>query len=425
MNKKALNARNILTIITLSLAVFAAEAQNNTSNPYSMYGLGELRSQTNAANAGMGNAGLGLPSGAFLNVLNPAAYTGIDSLNFLFEIGVDGQYSEFESQGDRANASHVNLSYMAMGFRINKWAAAGLGLNPYSNSGYEINSAGWIEGTIYQYPLDIIGSGNISRAYLGMAFTPVKNLSLGVKPSFLFGKLVQTQYHDLTIIGSNSVSNITSDFFHNFFVEFGAQYSIELKPGNLSLGVIYNPGTALETKRNHTTRDDAGTTYEYRTETNRDNFLVPAEYGIGLGFTSKNNMVYALDAGLQKWSKYDYSDEKKANIRLQDNPYVRAGFQFTPTLNYLAKYYKRINYRLGVGYAKSYLDLRSTDQKEISVSLGFGLPINIQNQRSRLDISFEGGQNGTTKNKLIQETFFRVRVGFSLRDLWFQHRIYN
>jgi hypothetical protein len=390
-----------------------------------MYGLGELRSQTNAANAGMGNAGLALPSGSFLNILNPASYTGLDSLNVLLEVGVDGQFSGFESQGDFAQSSHFNLSYMAMGFRINKWAAAGLGLNPYSNSGYEINSSAWIEGTSYKYPFDIIGSGNISRAYIGFSVTPFKNLSLGVKPSFLFGKLVQTQYHNLSVIGSSSVSNVTTDFFHNFFVEFGVQYTLNLKPGNLTIGAIYNPGTALETKRNHTTYDDAGNTFEYRTETNRDNFLIPAEYGVGLAFRSKNNMVYALDAGIQKWSNYDYSDEKSANIRLQDNPYVRAGFEFTPTLNYLARYYKRVNYRLGFSYAKSYLDLRSTDQKEMCVSLGLGLPIQIQNKRSRIDISFEGGQNGTTKNRLIQETFFRVRVGFSLRDLWFQHRIYN
>jgi len=248
---------------------------------------------------------------------------------------------------------------------------------------------------------------------------------LGVKPSFLFGKLVQTQYHNLSVIGSSSVSNVTTDYFHNFFIEFGAQYTIHLRPGDLSVGLTYNPGTALETKRNHTTYDDAGRIYENRTETNRDNFLVPAEYGFGLGFTGKNRMIYALDAGIQKWSNYDYSDEKRANIRLQDNPYVRAGLQFTPSLNYLSKFYKRVNYRLGVSYAKSYLDLRSTDQKEICVSLGFGLPVQIQNQRSRIDVSFEGGQNGTVKNSLIQETFLRVRVGFSLRDLWFQHRIYN
>lgn len=420
MNKK------FLPILLIFLGtVFFAAAQNNTSNPYSMYGIGELRSQTNAANAGMGNAGLGLPSGASLNVLNPASYTGLDSLNVLFEVGADGQFSDFRSKGEHARASHVNLSYMALGFRINKWAAGGFGLNPYANTGYEINSKAWIEGSTYQYPLDIIGSGNISRAYLSFAASPVKNLSLGVKPSFLFGKLVQTQYHDLTVVESSPISNITTDFFHNFFVEFGLQYTVPLKAGNLTVGAIYNPGTALETKRNHTTRDDAGNTYEYRTETNRNNFLIPAEYGLGLSFRTKERMVYALDAGVQKWSNYDYSDEEGANIRLQDNPYVRAGFEFTPALNPLAKYYRRMNYRLGLRYAKSYLDLRSTDQKEVCVSLGFGLPINIQNQRSRLDISFEGGQNGTTHNKLIRENFFRVRVGFSLRDLWFQHRIYN
>lgn len=425
MNKQSLSRCIYLFAIVFSFSANSAEAQNNTSNPYSMYGLGELRQQTNAANSGMGNAGFGLRSGAFLNVTNPASYTGIDSLNFLFEIGMDGQFSEFESHGESASASHANLSYMAMGFRINDWAAAGLGVNPFSNTGYEINSSAWIDGSASRYPLDIVGSGNISRAYIGFAASPIKNLSLGVKPSFLFGKVVQTQTHDLSIVGSSSISNVTTDFFHNFYVEFGAQYTLNLKAGDLTIGALYNPGTPLETKRNHTTYDAAGNTFEYRTETNRDNFMVPAEYGLGLGFRAKNNMVYALDAGIQKWSNYDYSDEKSANIRLQDNPYIRAGYEFTPTTNPLANFYKRVNYRLGFRYAKSYLDLRETDQHEISFSLGLGLPIQVANQRSRIDISFEGGQSGTTEKSLIKENFFRIRLGFSLKDFWFQHRIYN
>ncbi|MEL7586288.1 MAG: hypothetical protein AAGU19_06200 [Prolixibacteraceae bacterium] len=422
MNKRNLIVSRIHLIILFLLPGFVAvEAQNNTSNPYSMYGLGELRSQTSAANAAMGSAGFGLSSNAFLNTLNPASYTGIDSLNFMFEVGIDGKSSNFKSQGNSAHASDGNLSYLAMGWRVNNWLAAGLGLNPFSHSGYEINTTAWIEGSITEYPLDITGSGNISRAYGNLAFTPYKNLSFGVKPSYIFGSLEQNQYHNLSVIGSNAISNSTKDYFHNFFFEFGAQYTLNLKPGDLTIGAIYNPGTSLVTKRTNSTYDSAGNVYQSESEST-DDFIIPEEYGIGFSFKNNKNFLCVLDAGLQKWSSHDYD---LSGVKLKDNPYVRSGFQFTPTNNYLAKYYKKINYRAGFQYAKSYLNLRGIAQDEICISLGFGLPVHVQNQNSRIDVSFEGGRNGTTEKGLIQENFLRMRIGFSLKDIWFQHRRYN
>lgn len=426
MNNRGLivNCINLIAVFFF-LNISSTKAQNNTSNPYSMYGLGELRSQTNAATAAMGNAGIGLASTTFLNALNPASYTGLDSLNFLFEIGVDGKYSKFKSQGESANTTDGNLSYLALGWRINKRVAAGFGINPFSNSGYEINSTEEIEGTTIKYPFDIIGSGNISRVYVNLAFALSKNLSLGVKPSFIFGSLEQNQYHDLRIIGSSPVNNITKNYFHNFFFEFGVQYTLNLKPGDLTIGAVYNPGASMVTKREDTTYDDAGNVYENKKES-EDNFRIPEEYGLGLAFKNRKNLVCVLDAGIQKWSGHNYDLKELTDltgVRLKDNPYVRTGLEFTPTQNYLAKFYKRVNYRVGFQYAKSYLDLRGTRQHEIAVSLGFGLP--LKNQLSRIDVTFEGGQNGTTDNNLIEERFLRIRIGFSMRDLWFQHRRYN
>lgn len=422
MNKRSLigNCTKLFFILIL-LNGSLAKGQNNTSNPYSMYGLGELRSQSNAANAAMGNAGIGLSSSPFLNVLNPASYTGIDSLNVHFEIGVDRKHAKFKSQGESANANDANLSYLALGWRINNWIAAGLGLNPFSHSGYEINTTAQIEGAVTEYPLNIIGTGNISRAYFNLAFTPYKNLSLGVKPSFLFGSLEQTQYHDLSLIGSNSISNVTKNYFHNFYIEFGTQYTFNLKPGDLSFGIVYNPGASMVTKRVDTTFDSSGRIYQNEEES-EDAFVIPEEYGIGLAFQNNRNLICVLDAGVQKWSAHDYD---LSDVKLKDNPYVRTGLEFTPTWNYLAKFYKKVNYRLGFQYSKSYLNMKGVEQNEICVSVGFGLPIQVQNQNSRIDVTFEGGRNGTTEKGLIQENFLRLRVGFSMRDLWFQHRKYN
>ncbi|MGD9928763.1 MAG: hypothetical protein AB7U05_01985 [Mangrovibacterium sp.] len=414
----------LLYCLSLLAAIFIFEpeivhAQNSTSSPYSMYGLGELRSQTNARNAGLGNAGIALSSNSFLNALNPASYQGIDSLNFILEMGVDGKYSNFKSQGKSANLSDANFSYLAMGWRINQWIAAGIGVNPFSSTGYEINTTALVDGIPAEYPLSIAGSGDISRAYASVSLVPVKNLALGVKTSYLFGSLNQTQYHNLAYIGSNAITNETTDYFHNFYWEFGLQYTFQVKSNTFTLGAIYNPGQSLVTERENSTYNSAGAIFENTTES-KDDFIIPEEFGVGLAFNNNKNLLYVLDAGLQKWSDYSYD---LSGVRLKNNPYVRTGIEYTPTTNFLADFHKRVNYRLGFQYAKSYLDLRNNQLDETSISLGFGLP--IRNQRSRVDVSFEAGQKGTTVNRLIKENFFRVRVGFSLRDLWFQHRQFN
>ncbi len=408
------------------LAPFYSTAQNFTSSPYSMYGLGELRTQTNAASTGMGNTGIGLSTNKFINILNPASTSGLDSSNFVFNIGGEYKYSQFKTSSKTANAINGNLSYLAMGLRVNKWLSLGLGINPYSTAGYDINTTATIEGSTYTYPLEIIGSGNISRAYFSFAIVPVKNLSIGVRTSYLFGSLVQTQYHDLSKISSVSVSSEITDSFRNFYWEFGAQYNIDLKNGKqFSIGAIFNPWQYLVTQHKIQTYNTSGLIYDQNTE-NKHDFSIPQEYGLGVVYSS-TKMMYLLDAGIQMWSKHKYDDdnlETVKSVKLKDSPYIRAGVEYTPSRHFLESYYKRISYRLGYQYNKSYLSLRSYQSSENVISLGFGLPLN--NDRSRIDISLEGGTKGQVGTvKVIQENFIRFRIGFSLIDLWFQQRKYN
>ena len=425
MNK---NCRKIYLYIfcPLFLAPYFSKAQNFTSSPYSMYGVGELRTQTNAASTAMGNTGIGLSTNKFINLLNPASTSGLDSSNFVFNIGGESKYSRFKTSLKTANAKNANLSYLAMGLRVNNWLSMGLGVNPFSTAGYDINTRATIDGSTYTYPLEIIGSGNISRAYFSFAVVPVKNLSIGVRNSYLFGSLVQTQYHNLAAISSVSVSSEITDYFRNFYWEFGVQYNFDLKQGKqFSVGAIFTPGQHFVTQHEIQTYSTSGLIYDAETE-NKHDFSIPQEYGLGLVYSSPK-MMYLLDAGIQMWSKNDYDDEdfqSVQSVQLEDSPYVRAGVEYTPSKHFLDKYYKKISYRLGYQYSKSYLSLRSYQSRENVVSLGFGLPLN--NDRSRIDISIEGGTKGQVGSvKIIKENFIRFRIGFSLIDLWFQQRKYN
>ena len=407
----------ICFLLFISEVVFA---QNNTSSPYSMYGFGELRTQSNPHNTAMGNVGIGMASENFLNTLNPASYFTLDSTTFLLEIGVDGKISSYQTKTKTAKSNDANFSYLALGWRINKWLAAGMGLNPFSSTGYEINTISMIEGIQQEYPLDIIGSGDISRAYVSMSLSPVKNLAFGVKSSYLFGFQLQTQFHDLTGLGSNSIYNETTDHYSNFYWEFGLQYRFQLnKKNKLTVGAIYNPRQTLNTRRVNTTYNSAGSTLQYEEEST-GKVVIPEEIGLGFSWQKGPHLLLAADAGIQNWSDETY---KLSGVNLKNNPYLNGGIDFLPSTNLFDAYYKKISYRFGFRYAKSYLELREVQLDETAVSFGLGLP--IRNQKSRVDLSFEFGTMGTTNKSLIREDYFRLRLGFSLKDSWFGKPKYN
>ena len=86
--------KNKISIVLIALSLLggmSSLAQNNTNSPYSRYGYGILEDNAVGANRGMGGVGYGFQSGRQINIKNPASYAAMDSLTFLFDIGVSLQ----------------------------------------------------------------------------------------------------------------------------------------------------------------------------------------------------------------------------------------------------------------------------------------------------------------------------------------------
>jgi hypothetical protein len=79
----------------------------------------------------------------------------------------------------------------------------------------------------------------------------------------------------------------------------------------------------------------------------------------------------------------------------------------------------RVHYRLGAGYATPYYKINGLDgPKEISVSAGFGIPLqNAYNNRSVLNISAQWVNTSATG--FIKENTFRINVGLTFNERWF------
>ena len=77
-----------LLIFILSLATGITFAQKRTFSPYSRYGIGELAKPGYARNIALGGSGIALQSSNYLNSMNPASYSAMDTMALYFEAGV-------------------------------------------------------------------------------------------------------------------------------------------------------------------------------------------------------------------------------------------------------------------------------------------------------------------------------------------------
>jgi hypothetical protein len=94
-----------------------------------------------------------------------------------------------------------------------------------------------------------------------------------------------------------------------------------------------------------------------------------------------------------------------------------------------------INYRLGLYYNKTYLNINSKNINEFGITFGLGLPISKTDKGEgtmikrklppMINLSFSYSNRGTLKNNLIKEQFLQFSIGLNLHDIWFVKRKFN
>lgn len=134
----ALKTRNviagkILVGLLLLAAVQTTKAQSGTNSPYSQFGLGQLSEQSSGFNRGMDGLALGFHEHNQINYLNPASYSALDSLSFIFDIGASGQVTNFKENGVKKNAKNADFEYIVAGFRVLPHFGLSFGFLPYTN----------------------------------------------------------------------------------------------------------------------------------------------------------------------------------------------------------------------------------------------------------------------------------------------------
>ncbi len=428
--------RNVIILAgMLAMPAFLfAQFNNNTSSPYSRFGLGDLQPYSFGRTSAMGGASLASRNNQQINFANPASYTAIDSLGFMFEFGARGKLANYSNDITSMNANDINFSYFAMNFQITNWMATSLGLTPYSDVGYnvevydEVANAGNI---LYNY----YGDGSISKAYLGLAVEPVKNISVGANLNYMFGMLnrrAQTIFLDASDFYNNQRTE--SLRVRDFNFSFGTQATIPIKNDQkiILAAVLENKPAVtrfysdLNTKQisiqvSQTSRaSDQDTIKPFKSE-EKGNLEFPLTYGFGISYVKDNSLEINADYYRQSWSNVNLPGG--GSDVLTDLDKFAVGAEWIPDKFSIRSYLNRIAYRVGAKYEKTYIMLDNQQINDFGISFGVGLPVYRSN--STINISAELGRRGTKQNNLVLENYAKLNLSVNLYDLWFIQRRFD
>jgi hypothetical protein len=422
----------------------AVSAQPVTNSPYSRFGIGNQLAGTNIRSSGLGNLGVAIREDSIpyvVNFVNPASYT---SLGFTsFDIGAYASIATLSSMNGQENLNRFNLSYFALGFPVTKWWGGAFGLREYSSIHYSVldirpyaNSDTSTANADYFFQ----GRGGLNQFFIGMAFKPFKNLSVGLNVSYLFGRMNHFQRIQFPTSGTLSVRSDNITDVGGFYLDYGVQYTAKLNERNsLVLGGTFAHPMAVRANSSR-----LGFTYlpnNFGTEVPRDTILfseqkgssvtMPWKYGAGVSWTIAGKWLVGAEFNGQLWSQY--LNAQGQSDSLADAWDIRSGIEYRPhgdKRGFLG-YFTRMQYRIGGHYGMSEYTVRGNQLSQYGITIGLGLPMarrkagNDMFIQSMINVSAEWGQRGTLADNLLLEDYWVIRLGFTLNDRWFIKRKYD
>ncbi|MCD6179079.1 MAG: hypothetical protein J7K39_04165 [Bacteroidales bacterium] len=417
-----------IVLLTAVILPFMVIAQNQTTSPYSFYGIGDVYQQGNIRTFGMGGTNLAVKSNLYVNISNPASYTGVDSLSFVASVGLQSTMASYRTNEQTSDLSNTSINHIIFAFPITHWWKSSLALLPFSNVGYEVQNDEILDINVLSRKI-YSGSGGLDKVNWGNAFKINKKLSVGINSSYYFGRVE----HLNTVIFPDSAYLVNSrlserDLLSGFEFSVGLQYFIPTgKNSFFGLAATYTPTATLNVETDYLATTFIGDQIGYESGVDtvyirsgiQNEISLPYTFGFGVSWEKKNKLLIAADFMFDNWESFSYLGESdNYNNKIK----ASVGVEFIPTNNNLSSYLKLIRYRFGARYNKMGINFNNTDIEEYAISVGFGLP--LRKSASILNLGIEIGQNGTVGNSLIQERFVKVALGISIKENWFRKAKY-
>lgn len=414
-------------IFLLSLVIIAsAEVRGQAArSPFTTLGIGERYGDALVHNQGSGT-GVSQPQFWYLNNQNPALLV-FNTLT-VFEAGIVGERRTVRNRQASEKNSGGNMNYLAMAFpvKVTKWTTS-VGLMPYTNVDYEVQKdSTLLDGRPYE--LRERGSGGLTQLYWSNGIRLTREISIGLKATYLFGPIENVYSNQLTgadvvpyIVSVENKSSI-SDF--NFSGGFSfSRDSLWGKNYRFSVGAVYDMKTRLKTKVTdkfyRTTV--AGDTIESSELSNAHGQIkIPGALTLGVSLSRGLKWSVATELSYQNWSNFS-SVNVDDNTGLQESWRATLGGEITPDPLALGSYLKRLTYRVGVTMEQYPFLANGNSVKDYGINFGLSLPAG----RSNLNLAAKVGKRGNRNDNILEENYFKIYFGITFNDQWFIKRKFD
>lgn len=419
-------------IISLSIGLLLSvlsTAQQTHSSPYSYIGVGDVYTSGLAYNRSLGGLGVGTRSSFYLNSINPAALSAMDTMSFTFEFGASGVYSILETPTVNEPSFNGSIDYMAIGFPITRWLKTSVGFMPFSKVGYNLTEqVEAMDGdeNLFTLQRDIKGEGGINQLYLSNSVMFLKKFSLGLKLTYIFGQIKNTttdspQTSDPSISGyTEELTTRVSDVGYSFGLQYHDKINEKYK---FTIGGIYGVENSLGTStsvlmQSYSTGHPADTLFI--SDDIESSVNLPSFFGLGFSIGSEQIMI-GFDYHYTAWSNVSIGNKTEEYLDAQRFIF---GAEYIPKPRTATKYIHRMRYRLAGKYEKSYMQINKQQLKDVGITFGVGLP--MKRSKSTLNISFDIGKRGSFQAEdALTQSYFKVNFDLSLHDVWFIKRKFD
>ena len=411
-----------ISVCLIWMMTMGLMAQTSTNSPYTRYGFGQLSDQNFGNSQAMGGISYGLRNGLQVNAANPASYSAVDSLTFIFDAGMSLQNANFKEGNVKTNAKNSSVDYIAMQFRLMKGLGFTAGFLPYSTVGYSMNRNNPVVtdefGNTTSATQQFYGTGGLQQVFFGLGYNVFKGLSVGANFSYLYGDITHTS--TTTFSNANAFSSARTNKIEvsDYKLDFGVQYSHQLKEKHvLNLGATYSYGHNLNsTGYEYVEKYQSSSVATQSIDTIKNAFALPHTFGIGATYVYDNRLTIGADYTLQKWADAKFFNEKNA---FQNRSKISIGAEYLPN-HYGRGYLQRIRYRAGVYYSSPYAKIDGKDgNREYGISFGIGLPLTLYQYRSILNISGQYVKVSPKVKGMLEENYLRINIGLTFNERWF------
>ncbi len=429
-------------IFSLFLACLTLNSQNNTSSPYSFYGIGSLDFKGTSENRAMG--GLSVYNDSIhMNFKNPASYTGKNMFSFndegrlvKFTVGLGHSETNLKTSNNSSETTNTTFEYLGLNIPMGKFGL-GFGLIPYSSVGYKLQSSNQENQLQYKYS----GNGGLNKAFLGFAYQLSENIAIGFDAKYNFGNIqnsaLEYLYDDESLPldyqareqNRSDLSGINFNFGLTYkgnlnknlelYASFShsPDYNLSSRNSRTFASVVINPNTQIEFPVNEINVDLESLGLD------KTDLLMPSRTSFGVGLSKSKKWFFGVEYTSLGSSVFSNELITIDNSEFEDSSKISFGGFYIPDYASFSKFWNRVVYRAGFYSEKTGLVINNESINEFGISFGLGIPAG--GLFSNVNTTFEFGTRGTTNENLVEENFVNFQLSLSLNDRWFIKRKYN